>query len=73
MTTEPVILPGCHCRHFTKQQTTRYRSLVWQLWFVLFALLETPTGKFRVVHIQRALREPPQTLLGNIIDNDLSL
>lgn len=34
--------------------------------------LETPTGKFiGVVHLQRALREPPNTQLGNIIDTDL--
>lgn len=34
--------------------------------------LETPTGKFiGVVHIQRALREPPHTQLGNIVDTDV--
>lgn len=34
--------------------------------------LETPTGKFLgVVHIQRALREPPQTPLGTITDTDI--
>lgn len=34
--------------------------------------LETPTGRFiGVVHLQRALREPPNTQLGNIIDTDL--
>ncbi|MDU0967548.1 MAG: CBS domain-containing protein [Actinomycetaceae bacterium] len=32
--------------------------------------LETPTGRYLgVVHIQRALREPPQTALGAIIDD----
>lgn len=34
--------------------------------------LETPTGKFiGVVHLQRALREPPHVQLGNIVDTDL--
>ena len=34
--------------------------------------LETPTGKFiGVVHLQRALREPPNVMLGNIVDTDL--
>lgn len=34
--------------------------------------LETPTGKFiGVVHLQRALREPPHTQLGNIVDTDV--
>ncbi|WP_297345689.1 magnesium transporter MgtE N-terminal domain-containing protein [uncultured Mobiluncus sp.] len=34
--------------------------------------LETPTGKFiGVVHLQRALREPPHIMLGNIVDTDL--
>ena len=33
---------------------------------------ETPTGRFLgAVHIQKALREPPQTLLGKILDDDL--
>lgn len=34
---------------------------------------ETPTGRFLgVVHFQRLLREPPATLLGGIVDNDIS-
>ncbi len=33
---------------------------------------ETPTGRFLgAVHIQKALREPPQTLVGQILDDDL--
>ena len=33
---------------------------------------ETPTGQsLGMVHIQRALREPPQTLLGTILDRDI--
>lgn len=34
--------------------------------------LETPTGRFiGVVHLQRALREPPTIQLGNIVDTDV--
>ncbi|PID98243.1 MAG: magnesium transporter [Actinobacteria bacterium] len=34
--------------------------------------METPTGRYLgIVHIQRALREPPQTLLGTIVDSDI--
>jgi Mg/Co/Ni transporter MgtE len=34
---------------------------------------ETPTGRFfGVVHFQRLLREPPATLLGGIVDNDIA-
>ena len=34
--------------------------------------LETPTGKFiGVVHLQRALREPPHVQLGTIVDTDV--
>lgn len=34
---------------------------------------ETPTGRFLgVVHFQRLLREPPATLLGSIVDNDIA-
>lgn len=34
---------------------------------------ETPTGRFLgVVHFQRLLREPPATLLGGVVDNDIA-
>lgn len=34
--------------------------------------METPTGRYLgMVHIQRALREPPQTQLGTIVDSDI--
>lgn len=40
--------------------------------FVCRPPLETPTGRFLgVVHIQALLREPPSTLLGSIVVNDL--
>lgn len=41
--------------------------------FVCRPPTETPTGRFLgVVHFQRLLREPPATLLGGIVDNDIS-
>lgn len=34
--------------------------------------METPTGRYLgLVHLQRALREPPQTLLGTLVDSDI--
>jgi Mg/Co/Ni transporter MgtE len=40
--------------------------------FVCRPPLETPTGRFLgLVHIQRLLREPPQTAVGAIIDSDI--
>lgn len=34
--------------------------------------METPTGRYLgMVHLQRALREPPQTLLGTLVDTDI--
>nr|MSZ53971.1 CBS domain-containing protein [Actinomycetota bacterium] len=41
--------------------------------FVCRPPAETPTGRFLgVVHFQRLLREPPATLLGGIVDNDIA-
>ncbi len=41
--------------------------------FVCRPPIETPTGRFLgVVHFQRLLREPPATLLGGIVDNDIA-
>ena len=41
--------------------------------FVCRPPTETPTGRFLgVVHFQRLLREPPATLLGGIVDNDIA-
>lgn len=40
--------------------------------FVVRPPTETPTGRFLgVVHLQRALREPPQTLIGQLLDKDI--
>jgi CBS domain-containing protein len=41
--------------------------------FVCRPPTETPTGRFLgVVHFQRLLREPPATLLGGVVDNDIA-
>jgi Mg/Co/Ni transporter MgtE len=40
--------------------------------FVARAPSATPTGKYLgMVHFQRLLREPPASILGGIVDNDL--
>jgi len=41
--------------------------------FVSRAPMATPTGRYLgVVHFQRLLREPPSSLLGGVVDNDIS-
>ena len=74
MTTEPVILPpdanvATLLAHVRKVDVPPALAA---LVCVVRPPLETPTGRFLgIVHIQRALREPPQTLLGSILDGDL--
>lgn len=74
MTTEPVILPpdatvATLLAHVRRQDIPPALAAVV---YVVRPPLETPTGHFLgVVHIQRALREPPQTLLGAILDKDI--
>lgn len=74
MTTEPVILPP-DATVATLLASVRRKDIPPALATIVFVVrppLETPTGKFLgVVHIQRALREPPQTMLGNITDPDI--
>jgi len=74
MTTEPIILAPdatvatvlAHARR--ADVPPALASLV----FVTRPPLETPTGRFiGVVHLQRALREPPSTLVGSIVDSDI--
>ncbi|MDO5671620.1 MAG: magnesium transporter [Actinomycetaceae bacterium] len=74
MTTEPVILPpdatvATLLAHVRREDIPpALASMV----LVVRPPLETPTGKFLgAVHIQRALREAPQTLLGTIIDTQV--
>jgi Mg/Co/Ni transporter MgtE len=40
--------------------------------FVARAPMATPTGRYLgMVHFQRLLREPPSSLLGGVVDNDI--
>lgn len=74
MTTEPVILGpddtvASLLAHVRRQDVPPALAAIVM---VSRPPLETPTGKFLgVVHIQRALREPPQTMLGTILDTDV--
>ncbi|MDO4258290.1 MAG: CBS domain-containing protein [Actinomycetaceae bacterium] len=74
MTTEPVILPP-DATVALMLASVRREDLPVSLATVAFVTrppLETPTGRYLgVVHVQRALREPPQTQLGTILDSDL--
>lgn len=74
MTTEPVILgPGATVAQMLA--SVRREDLPASLASVAFVVRppeETPTGPYLgMVHLQRALREPPQTPLGMIIDSDI--
>ena len=74
MTTEPVILaPDATVAQMLA--SIRRSDLPVSLAAAAFIArppLETPTGQYLgAVHFQRALREPPNTLLGTIMDTDL--
>ena len=74
MTTEPIVLgPDATVAHAlaSARRTDGTPALAATI-FVTRPPLETPTGRYLgVVHLQRALREPPSTLLGQIIDTDI--
>ncbi|MDO5747299.1 MAG: CBS domain-containing protein [Actinomycetaceae bacterium] len=74
MTTAPVIL-SADTNVATLLAGVRRQDIPPALAAIVFVVrppLETPTGRYiGAVHIQRALREPPQTLLGHIIDTDV--
>ena len=74
MTTEPVIL-GPDATVAQMLASIRRSDLPVSLaaaTFIARPPLETPTGQYLgAVHFQRALREPPNTLLGTIMDTDL--
>ncbi len=74
MTTEPIIL-GPEATVATALAHARRRDINPALATMIFVVrppLETPTGRFLgVVHLQRALREPPHEPLGNFLDNDV--
>ncbi|MDO5049589.1 MAG: CBS domain-containing protein [Actinomycetaceae bacterium] len=74
MTTEPVILPpdATVAQLLANVRNEDIPPALAALVIIARPPLETPTGKFiGVIHIQQALREPPQTLLGTIVDTDI--
>ncbi|WP_040312744.1 magnesium transporter MgtE N-terminal domain-containing protein [Gleimia coleocanis] len=76
MTTEPVILPpdATVAQLLASVRRQDIPPALAAMTIVVRPPLETPTGKLLgVVHTQRALREPPQTLLGTILDTDIEL
>lgn len=74
MTTEPIILSpeATVAQALASARRKDVTPALAATVFVARPPLETPTGKFiGVVHLQRALREPPSTLVGRIVDSDL--
>ncbi|MDO5719902.1 MAG: CBS domain-containing protein [Actinomycetaceae bacterium] len=74
MTTEPVILPpdATVAQLLAGVRREDIPPALAALVLIVRPPLETPTGRYLgAVHIQRALREPPQTLLGTILDTDV--
>jgi flagellar motility protein MotE (MotC chaperone)/sporulation protein YlmC with PRC-barrel domain len=74
MTTEPLVL-GPEATVATALAHARRRDVTPALAAMIFVVrppLETPTGRLLgVVHLQRALREPPHELLGALLDKDM--
>ncbi len=74
MTTEPVILPpdATVADALAQVRNVELTPSLAALVYVARPPLETPTGKLLgVAHIQRLLREPPSTMVGAILDNDI--
>jgi CBS domain-containing protein/sporulation protein YlmC with PRC-barrel domain len=74
MTTDPVILPpgATVAEALAHIRMTELAPSLAAMVFVCRPPLETPTGRFLgVAHFQRLLREPPSSLVGGIVDNDI--
>ncbi|GAB1643225.1 magnesium transporter MgtE N-terminal domain-containing protein [Krasilnikovia sp. MM14-A1259] len=74
MTSEPVILTpdATVAEALARIRNPELSPVVAAQVFVARAPSATPTGKYLgMVHFQRLLREPPASLLGGIVDNDL--
>ncbi|RPF27652.1 magnesium transporter MgtE N-terminal domain-containing protein [Georgenia muralis] len=74
MTTEPLVLPpeASVANALAHARRTDVTPALAAMIFVVRPPLETPTGKLLgVVHLQRALREPPHTMLGTMLDKDV--
>lgn len=75
MTTEPIVLSadGTVAEALAQIRANEIAPGLASQVFICRPPTETPTGRFLgVVHFQRLLREPPATLLGSIVDNDIS-
>jgi flagellar motility protein MotE (MotC chaperone)/sporulation protein YlmC with PRC-barrel domain len=74
MTTDPVILPpgATVAEALAHIRTSELAPAVAAMVYVCRPPLETPTGRFLgVAHFQRLLREPPSSLVGGVVDNDI--
>ncbi len=74
MTSEPIILTpdATVAEALARIREPQLAPAVAAVVFVARAPMATPTGRFLgVVHFQRLLREPPASLLGGIVDNDI--
>ena len=75
MTTQPIVLSadGTVAEALAQIRSSEIAPGLASQVFICRPPTETPTGRFLgVVHFQRLLREPPATLLGSIVDNDIS-
>ncbi|MBC7593994.1 MAG: magnesium transporter [Kineosporiaceae bacterium] len=74
MTTEPVILPpdATLAEALARVREPELSPALAAMVYVCRPPVETPTGRFLgVVHFQALLRDPPSTLVGGIVDNDI--
>jgi CBS domain-containing protein/flagellar motility protein MotE (MotC chaperone) len=74
MTSEPIIMPpdATVAEALARIREPQLAPAVAAAVFVTRSPLATPTGRYLgVVHFQRLLREPPSSLLGGVVDNDI--
>jgi CBS domain-containing protein len=74
MTTEPVVLPpdATIADALARVRNPDLIPALASMVYICRPPLETPTGRFLgIVHFQALLREPPSTLVGAIVDNDI--
>jgi CBS domain-containing protein/sporulation protein YlmC with PRC-barrel domain len=74
MTSEPVILTpdATVAEALARIREPELSPVVAAQVFVARAPMSTPSGKYLgMVHFQRLLREPPSSLLGGVVDNDI--
>ncbi|MFB7382812.1 magnesium transporter MgtE N-terminal domain-containing protein [Kitasatospora purpeofusca] len=74
MTTEPIVLEpdATVAEALARVRISDHKPALAAQVFVCRPPNETPTGKYLgTVHFQRLLREPPYTLVGSLVDDDL--